>query len=69
MMPTLTTGNLYHHITITIRTPILIRVRQMIGIWVMKLGALIFGFGGLEVVGLEDDDNAALDAAGGTDAL
>lgn len=57
------TGDLLHRITITIKTPPVTRLRMKIGLWLMKCGVLISGFGGVRFE--EELEQAALDAAGG----
>lgn len=64
-MPVFRTGDLMHTITITIKTPPVTRLRMKIGLWLMKCGVLIAGFGGVRVE--TEPGAAALDAAGGTE--
>jgi len=49
-------STLYHRITLTITTPPLTRLRMRVGMWFMKMGVLLSGFGGVRVVETADPD-------------
>ena len=55
-------GTLWHEITVTITTRPVTAWRQRAGLWLMKLGVLLAGFGGAEFVE-SADENEVRDAA------